>query len=256
MQGKTALVTGAAGGIGEAVVRALASRGVRVAAVDLNAERLREAAKAAVEDGLDVTAFPADVTLSSEVDEVVAEVESALGPIDYLVNAAGVLRMGAARSLSDEEWAVTFAVNTTGVFFMSRAVVNRMVARESGALVTVASNAAGTARAEMSAYAASKAAATMFTKCLGLEIAKYGIRANLVAPGSTDTPMLTSMWEDDSHARVSIEGNPETFRVGIPLGKLAQPQDVADAVVFLLSDEASHITMHDLTVDGGAALGV
>ncbi|MFE3937900.1 SDR family NAD(P)-dependent oxidoreductase, partial [Streptomyces goshikiensis] len=133
MQGKTALVTGAAGGIGEAVVRALASRGVRVAAVDLNADRLREAAKAAVEDGLDVTAFPADVTLSTEVDEVVAEVESALGPIDYLVNAAGVLRMGPARSLSDEEWAVTFAVNTTGVFFMSRAVVNRMVARESGA---------------------------------------------------------------------------------------------------------------------------
>lgn len=68
--------------------------------------------------------------------------------------------------------------------------------------------------------------------------------------------MLTSMWEDESHARVSIEGNPETFRVGIPLGKLARPQDVADAVVFLLSDEASHITMHDLTVDGGAALGV
>ncbi|MCJ1678536.1 2,3-dihydro-2,3-dihydroxybenzoate dehydrogenase [Streptomyces sp. APSN-46.1] len=256
MQGKTALVTGAAGGIGEAVVRALASRGVRVAAVDLNAERLRASAKAAVEDGLHVTAFPADVTRSSEVDEVVAEIESELGPIDYLVNAAGVLRMGQARTLSDEEWAVTFAVNTTGVFFMSRAVVNRMVARGSGALVTVASNAAGTARADMSAYAASKAAATMFTKCLGLEIAKYGIRANLVAPGSTDTPMLTSMWADESHALVSIDGNPETFRVGIPLGKLAQPQDVADAVVFLLSDAASHITMHDLTVDGGAALGV
>lgn len=256
MQGKTALVTGAAGGIGEAVVRMLASRGVRVAAVDRDAERLNVAVKSAVEEGLDVFAFPADVTVSSDVEGLVADVESALGPLDYLVNAAGVLRLAEARALTDDEWATTFAVNTTGVFFVSRAVVNRMVPRRRGAIVTVASNAAGTARAEMSAYAASKAAATMFTKCLGLEIAKFGIRANLVAPGSTDTPMLTSMWQDDSSAQMSINGNAEAYRVGIPLGKLARPQDVADAVVFLLSDMASHITMHDLTVDGGAALGV
>ncbi len=256
MQGKTALVTGAAGGIGEAVMRALASRGVRVAAVDRDAERLNVAVKSAAGEGLDVSAFPADVTLSSDVDGLVAEVESTLGPLDFLVNAAGVLRLAEARALTDDEWATTFAVNTTGVFFVSRAVVNRMVPRRRGAIVTVASNAAGTARAEMSAYAASKAAATMFTKCLGLEIAKFGIRANLVAPGSTDTPMLTSMWKDDSSAQVSINGNPEAYRVGIPLGKLARPEDVADAVVFLLSDQASHITMHDLTVDGGAALGV
>ncbi|MFB6615694.1 2,3-dihydro-2,3-dihydroxybenzoate dehydrogenase [Streptomyces sp. NPDC085524] len=256
MQGKTALVTGAAGGIGEAVVRALAARGVRVAAVDRDAERLAVAVKSAVGEGLTVSAFPADVTASSDVDGLVAEVESTLGPLDYLVNAAGVLRLAEARALTDEEWATTFAVNTTGVFFVSRAVVNRMVPRQRGAIVTVASNAAGTARAEMSAYAASKAAATMFTKCLGLEVAKFGIRANLVAPGSTDTPMLTSMWEDDSSARMSIDGNPDAYRVGIPLGKLARPQDVADAVVFLLSDMASHITMHDLTVDGGATLGV
>ncbi|MEU9377405.1 2,3-dihydro-2,3-dihydroxybenzoate dehydrogenase [Streptomyces sp. NPDC048255] len=256
MQGKTALVTGAAGGIGEAVVRMLASRGVRVAAVDRDAERLNVAVKSAVEEGLEVFAFPADVTVSSDVDGLVADVEATLGPLDYLVNAAGVLRLAEARALTDDEWATTFAVNTTGVFFVSRAVVNRMVPRRQGAIVTVASNAAGTARAEMSAYAASKAAATMFTKCLGLEIAKFGIRANLVAPGSTDTPMLTSMWQDDSSAQMSINGNAEAYRVGIPLGKLARPQDVADAVVFLLSDMASHITMHDLTVDGGAALGV
>ncbi|MFE6993304.1 SDR family oxidoreductase, partial [Streptomyces pharetrae] len=147
-------------------------------------------------------------------------------------------------------------VNTSGVFFTSRAVVNRMVPRRRGAIVTIASNAAGTARTEMSAYAASKAAATMFTKCLGLEVAKHGIRANLVAPGSTDTPMLSSMWQDESSARASIEGVPDAYRVGIPLGRLARPEDVAEAVVFLLSDKAAHITMHDLTVDGGAALGV
>lgn len=256
MQGKTALVTGAAGGIGEAIVHTLADRGARVAAVDRDADRLRDRVKEAVDKGFDVQAFPADITSSAEVDAMVDDVEALMGPIDYLVNAAGVLRLADARALTDEEWTTTFAVNTTGVFFVSRAVVNRMVARERGAIVTVASNAAGTARTEMSAYAASKAAATMFTKCLGLEVAKFGIRANIVAPGSTYTPMLTSMWRDERGANASLDGVPEAYRVGIPLRKLAQPGDVADAVVFLLSDRASHITMHDLTVDGGAALGV
>ncbi|AIR99406.1 2,3-dihydro-2,3-dihydroxybenzoate dehydrogenase [Streptomyces glaucescens] len=256
MEGRIALVTGAAGGIGEAVVRALAAHGARVVAVDRNAERLREIAKSVGEDGGRAEAFVADVTSSADVEALVEDVETTVGPIDYLVNGAGVLRMGEARKLTDEEWAVTFAVNTSGVFFTSRAVVNRMVPRRRGAIVTIASNAAGTARTEMSAYAASKAAATMFTKCLGLEVAKHGIRANLVAPGSTDTPMLSSMWQDESSARASIEGVPDAYRVGIPLGRLARPEDVAEAVVFLLSDKAAHITMHDLTVDGGAALGV
>ncbi|MFK0255520.1 2,3-dihydro-2,3-dihydroxybenzoate dehydrogenase [Streptomyces sp. NPDC090445] len=257
MEGKIALVTGAAGGIGEAIVRALASRGVRVAAVDRDADRLRKLAKAVEEDGgARVEPFPGDVTASVDVEALVDDVEALVGPLDFLVNAAGVLRLGEARMLTDQEWSTTFAVNTTGVFFVSRAVVNRMVPRRRGAIVTIASNAAGTARTEMSAYAASKAAATMFTKCLGLEVAKYGIRANLVAPGSTDTPMLNSMWQDESSARASIDGVPDSYRVGIPLGKLARPEDVAEAVVFLLSDKASHITMHDLTVDGGAALGV
>ncbi|MEV0410445.1 2,3-dihydro-2,3-dihydroxybenzoate dehydrogenase [Streptomyces sp. NPDC050448] len=255
MEGKIALVTGAAGGIGEAIVRALASRGVRVAAVDRDAGRLRDVAKSVAEEGGRVDPFPADVTSSADVESLVDDVEALVGPLDFLVNAAGVLRLAEARTLTDQEWSTTFAVNTTGVFFVSRAVVNRMVPRRRGAIVTIASNAAGTARTEMSAYAASKAAATMFTKCLGLEVAKFGIRANLVAPGSTDTPMLNSMWQDESSARASIDGVPDAYRVGIPLGKLARPEDVAEAVVFLLSDKAAHITMHDLTVDGGAALG-
>jgi 2,3-dihydro-2,3-dihydroxybenzoate dehydrogenase len=107
----------------------------------------------------------------------------------------------------------------------------------------------------MAAYAASKAAATSFTKTLGLELARYGIRCNVVAPGSTDTPMLTSLWADGDARRASIDGTPETYRIGIPLGRLASPDNVADAVLFLLSDRAAHITLHDLTVDGGAALG-
>ncbi|CAM5468535.1 2,3-dihydro-2,3-dihydroxybenzoate dehydrogenase OS=Streptomyces alboniger OX=132473 GN=CP975_14845 PE=3 SV=1 [Streptomyces alboniger] len=256
MRTKIALVTGAAGGIGAAVVEALSAQGISVAAVDRDGDQLAVLVKEAAERDEVVEAFVGDVTSSARVEALVDDVEERLGPIDYLVNAAGVLRLAEARALTDEEWSVTFAVNTTGVFFVSRAVVNRMVARRSGAIVTIASNSAGTARTEMSAYAASKAAATMFTKCLGLEVAKYGIRANIVAPGSTDTPMLTAMWTDQGSARASIDGVPEAYRVGIPLGKLARPTDVANAVAFLLSDKASHITMHDLTVDGGAALGV
>ncbi|WP_460072734.1 2,3-dihydro-2,3-dihydroxybenzoate dehydrogenase [Streptomyces sp. YKOK-I1] len=256
MKGTIALVTGAAGGIGEAVVRLLAGRGVLVAAVDLDADRLTGLVGALVADGLPVRAFPADVTSSREVETLVDTVERELGPLDHLVNAAGVLRLSEARDLSDQDWSATFAVNTDGAFFASRAVVNRMVPRGRGAVVTVASNAAGTARAEMAAYAASKAATAAFTKCLGLEVARHNIRCNVVAPGSTDTPMLHGMHADRGAVAASVSGDPGAYRVGIPLGKVARPEDVARAVAFLLSDEAGHITMHSLTVDGGATLGV
>lgn len=256
MQDKVALVTGAARGIGAAVARALGESGAVVAAVDRDEELVRETAEKLTADGLRVHAFTADVSRGDRVESVVEEVEQQLGPVEYLVNAAGVLRLGEARKLTDEDWESTFAVNATGVFLMSRAVVNRMVPRASGSIVTVVSNAAGTARADMAAYAASKAAATMYTKCLGLEVARHGIRCNLVAPGSTDTPMLRSMWHDESGPKGTIEGRADAFRVGIPLRKLARASDIADAVAFLLSDRASHITMEHLTVDGGATLGV
>ncbi|MFE0643185.1 2,3-dihydro-2,3-dihydroxybenzoate dehydrogenase [Streptomyces sp. NPDC058877] len=256
MEGRTALVTGAAGGIGEAVARTLAEQGARVAALDRDADRLARVVDRLTARGLRVTAVPADVTSSEDVERAVAVVEDTVGPVDALVNAAGVLRLGEARTFTDRDWADTFAVNATGVFHVSRAVVDRMVTRGGGAVVTVASNAAATARTEMAAYAASKAAATAFTKCLGLEVARHGIRCNVVAPGSTDTPMLRGMHEGDTAVRTSVAGTPSAFKVGIPLGKPALPEDIARAVAFLLSDGAGHITLHSLTVDGGATLGV
>lgn len=255
MSERVALVTGAAGGMGSVIAARLGANGARVALVDREAERLARVAKDLANDNVVAEAFPVDVRSSAEVDNAVEQVSDRLGPIDYLVNAAGVLRVGEARELSDEDWALTMDVNTTGVFYVTRAVVNRMAGRGRGAVVTVASNAAGTPRTGMAAYAASKAATTTFTKVVGLEVAQLGIRCNIVAPGSTETEMLSSLWTDGDWRRSSIEGVAEQFRLGIPLGKIAQPADVADAVLFLLSDRAGHITMHHLTVDGGATLG-
>ncbi|MFE7662300.1 2,3-dihydro-2,3-dihydroxybenzoate dehydrogenase [Streptomyces celluloflavus] len=255
MQDKTAIVTGAAGGIGGAVAAALAKRGVRVAAVDLDAARLEQWAAEGTADTSRVTAFPADVSDAAAVHTLVGEVERRLGAVDFLVNAAGVLHLGPVVGFGDREWAHTLAVNTTGVFHLCRAVAERMIPRGTGSIVTVASNAARTPRAEMAAYAASKAAAVQLTKSLGIELSGHGIRCNVVAPGSTDTPMLTSMWHDESGREATLRGNPAAYRLGIPLGRIARPENIADAVLFLLSDEASHITLHELTVDGGATLG-
>ncbi|MET9323151.1 2,3-dihydro-2,3-dihydroxybenzoate dehydrogenase [Streptomyces sp. NPDC003038] len=255
MDNKVALVTGAAGGIGLAVARRLAEEGAAVAAVDRDATRLREAVDKLIADGLTARAYPADVTSTEQVEAVVDQVEAELGPLDFLVNTAGILRMGEVRDFSDEDWLQTFEVNVSGVFRLSRAAVNRMAPRGRGAIVTVASNAAGTPRTGMAAYGASKAAATMLTKSLGLEVAQYNIRCNVVAPGSTDTAMLASMWEDEQGPAKTIAGNPASYKVGIPLGKLARTTDIAEAVLFLLSDRAAHITLHVLTVDGGATLG-
>ncbi|MBG0829087.1 2,3-dihydro-2,3-dihydroxybenzoate dehydrogenase [Planomonospora sp. ID67723] len=251
-----ALVTGAAGGIGAAIARTLGEEGIPVALLDRDEDGLRELAGKLGADGLRVAAFPVDVGSSARVEAVVDEAERLLGPITKLVNAAGVLRTGRAVTMSDDDWAATFAVNVNGVFHVSRAVVSRMVPRRAGAVVTVASNAALVARADMAAYCASKAAATAFTKALGLEVAGYGIRCNVVTPGSADTPMLSALWSDRDRAlRSSIEGSPKVYRTGIPLGKIATPADVAEAVAFLLSSRAKHITLQHLTVDGGATLG-
>lgn len=255
MDGKIALVTGAAGGIGSAIVRELTGRRATVAAIDHDESNLVDTVAKLRADELAVHAFPVDVTNGAAVEAMVEQVERQLGPVEFLVNAAGVLRAGEARAMTEEDWAVTFAVNATGVFLVSRAVVNRMVTRSRGAIVTVASNAASVARAGMAAYAASKAAATMFTKCLGLEVAGHGIRCNVVAPGSTDTPMLRSLWRDDNGPQETIDGRLDTYRAGIPLRRIADPSDIADAVAYLLSDQAKHITLQSLTVDGGATLG-
>lgn len=246
LSGRIALVTGAAGGIGAALVRMLRSEGVTVVATDLGTDGIP------VLDGVHREAL--DVTRAADVEALVARIEAGLGPISLGANVAGVLATGLVAETSDAEWARVFAVNAQGVFHVGRALARRMTPRRHGSIVTVSSNAAGVPRHGMAAYAASKAAATMFTRCLGLELAPHGIRCNILAPGSTLTPMQTRMWADAEGASRVIAGAPEIHKTGIPLGKLATPEDVAEAAVFLLSDRAGHITMADLYVDGGATL--
>ncbi|MCP3060400.1 2,3-dihydro-2,3-dihydroxybenzoate dehydrogenase [Myxococcus sp. K38C18041901] len=251
---RVALVTGAARGIGAEVARVLAPEAT-IAALDTNAEGLLALVAELRARGHKASAWPVSVSDAAAVETVVERIEKELGPIHILVNVAGVLRMSPIVEMSDEDWATTFGVNTNGVFHVSRAVARRMVPRREGVIVTVASNASSTPRLQMGAYAASKAASTMFTKCLGLELAQYGIRCNVVSPGSTDTDMQRGMWKDANGAQAVIAGSSESFRVGIPLQRIADPRDIAHAVQFLVSDRARHITLHDLCVDGGATLG-
>lgn len=252
--GKTMVVTGAAQGIGEAVARRLVAEGAFVYAFDLKHEALHALGTELNQAGKVMETMMVDISKQHDVDAAIDRIES-MRTIDGLVNAAGVLFADAFEATTAENWIKTFDVNVHGTFFVSHSVARRMSRRRKGAVVTIASNAAATPRVNMSAYCASKAATAMLTKCMGLELGKLGIRCNVVSPGSTNTAMLKAMAGNViERDRKLIDGDQEAYRTGIPLRRIAQPEDVASAVAFLLSDEANHITLHDLVVDGGATL--
>lgn len=252
---RVVVVTGAAQGIGEALTRKLVKAGARVAALDAKSDKLALLDRT-LNAGERLSVHGVDVSDAAAVERAIAAAEEHHGPIDYLASVAGILQMGTIVELDDEQWARAMAVNATGPFNVARAVARRMIDRRRGAIVVVSSNAAGTPRMAMGAYAASKAAASQMTRCLGLELAEYGIRCNIVSPGSTDTDMQRGMWSDASAKERVIAGTLETYKAGIPLGKIATADEVSEAILFLLSERASHITMHDLRIDGGATLGV
>lgn len=250
-----AVVTGAAGGIGAAITRALVEAGYGVAMLDTDASGL-----AAVEEKLAATgtgaavAHVVDVSDAAAVVRTIDLVEEQAGPVVALVNAAGLLRPAPLSEITADDWRRTFEVNTTGVLHLLSTVVPRLAERGGGSVVTIASNAAHTPRIGMGTYAASKAAAAILTRSIGLEYAAAGVRCNNVAPGSTDTPMLTAL-AGESAVRASVDGDIDRHKLGIPLGRIASPEAIAEVVLFLLSDAAGHITLETITVDGGATLG-
>ncbi|GAA5787498.1 2,3-dihydro-2,3-dihydroxybenzoate dehydrogenase [Chitiniphilus shinanonensis] len=250
--GRAVLVTGAAQGIGAAIVRRLLADGATVHAADRNAGELAHLAEGLAPAGRLYT-HVLDIARPDAVRATVAAITDA-APLHGLVNCAGVLTPGSLLDTDADTWRQTFEVNVHGTFHVSQAVARHMAGHGDGAIVTVASNAGLTPRVEMGAYCASKAAAAMLTRCLGLELGRHGIRCNVVSPGSTRTPMLTTLlgeWSADADRRL-VDGDPQRYRTGIPLRKVAEPDDIARAVAFLLSPDAGHITMQNLVIDGGA----
>ena len=244
------VVTGAAQGIGEGVARHLASGGARLALIDRQAEEL-----SAIAGELGVTGLTADLTDEASIDRAIADAEEAVGGIAGLVNIAGVQHLGPLVEQSAEDFDAHFAVNLRGTWLVSRAAARFMSAREAGSIITVSSNAARVPRVRQGAYCASKAGVSQLMRVLALELGPQGIRVNTIAPGATETPMIRRMMEGMGFGEAMLKGDLDNFRTGVPLGRIAQVKDVADAVAFLLSDQSHYITMHEMVIDGGASLG-
>ncbi|WP_349922437.1 2,3-dihydro-2,3-dihydroxybenzoate dehydrogenase [Aeromonas veronii] len=242
-RGKRVWVTGAGRGIGREVAEQFVAAGASVVGLDLAFPYTDYPFATRVLDMRDSGA------VNACCEQLLAD-----GGLDVLVNGAGVLRLGPTEALSDADWDDCLAVNASGVFYLLRALVPHFKEERRGAIVTIGSNAAHVPRMQMAAYCASKAAVTSLTQTVGLELAPFGVRVNLVSPGSTDTEMLRGMLPDEGAMARTIAGLPDQFKLGIPLRKIATAQEIAHSVLFLASDLASHITLQDLVVDGGATL--
>ncbi|CAI8857656.1 2,3-dihydro-2,3-dihydroxybenzoate dehydrogenase EntA [Kosakonia quasisacchari] len=243
--GNIVWVTGAGKGIGYATAKAFVEAGAHVTGFDL---------------AFGGTDYPfscevLDVADAGQVQAVCQRLLMQSERLDVLVNAAGVLHMAATDELTAQAWQNTFAINVGGAFNLFQQTMAQFRRQQSGAIVTVASDAAHTPRIGMSAYGASKAALKSLALSVGLELAASRVRCNIVSPGSTDTDMQRLLWLSDDAEQQRIRGFGEQFKLGIPLGKIARPQEVANTILFLASDLANHITLQDIVVDGGSTLG-
>lgn len=243
---KIAWVTGVNQGIGAQIMQQLIAQNIYVVGFDLSIRNFMTS------DHYEV--HQCNVGDSSQVFDLCQKLLNT-SPPDYFINTAGVLHLDGHDALPIEAWRQTFEVNTFAPFYFLKNLSPHFRNKREGSIVMVSSNSARVPRIEMAAYGASKAALTSFSKTVALELAEYGVRVNIVSPGSTVTPMLRQLWNDASGEQKTIHGNLAQYKVGIPLQKIALTQDIANAVMFLISDQASHITMHDLVVDGGATLG-
>lgn len=252
------IVTGAARGIGAVVVKKLLQQDHQVIGIDLNPDfqTWEIAQQITPRQQQNFHAIAHDISHTKTLIELIQQSPWAAHPITGLVNAAGILEMGSLLESTEAQWQHNLAVNFMGPALLSQWVAKQMIPHKTGAIVSISSNAALIPRMNIGLYATTKATVSHYFKNLALELAPHGIRCNLVLPGSTLTQMQKKLWTDDQPPKGVIEGNLEQYRSGIPLGKMAEPEDVANAILFLLSDQAQQITMHELVVDGGATLGV
>ena len=245
LDGKTALVTGASRGIGRAIAIRLASEGAAVAINYAGNVKAAEEVKAVIEAaGGRAMLVQADVADSTAVDAMIKAVIEAFGQIDILVNNAGIARDGLLMRMKEEDWDAVINTNLKGIFHCTKAVSKLMMKKRYGRIVNMASVVGLIGNAGQSNYAAAKAGVIGFSKSMARELASRGITVNMVAPGFIDTDMTAVLPDKVREAMVA----------DIPLGKIGTPENVADAVVFLVSDQASYITGQTINVDGGMVM--
>jgi 3-oxoacyl-[acyl-carrier protein] reductase len=243
---RVAIVTGAGRGIGRGIARCLARAGAGVVVVDKEEERIAPVVSEVEGLGRRGLGISADVARVDDVKRVVRETMERFGKIDILVNNAGVLVVRRMIEQTEEEWDRVLDVNLKGAFLCCREVVPEMMAHQRGAIVNIASIAAFHVTVPHVPYAASKAGVVALTRDLAYEVGRHGIRVNAIAPGPIETPM----------ARIAGEEQRQRIAANVPLGRIGQPEDIGNAVVFLASDAASFITGATLPVSGGADLHV
>jgi 3-oxoacyl-[acyl-carrier protein] reductase len=244
LEGRVALVTGGAEGIGLAIARRLASAGARTAIADLNGETLKEAVAGLRGEGLDVAGFPADVSTPAAVRDLVQAVKAHWGHVEILVNNAGITGGSTeVRDFDPEVWDQVFAVNAKGVFLCCQAVLKDMEAAGHGRIVNVASIAGKEGNPRLSAYSASKAAVIGFTKSLAKEVATRNVLVNAISPAVIQTRILDQVSQETRDYMISR----------IPMGRVGQPEEVAALVHWLSSDDCSFTTGQCLDISGGRA---
>lgn len=246
LEGKVAIITGSASGFGEGMARRFAAEGARVVVADLNA---KGAERVAEEIGGDAIAVTTDVSQRAEVEQLVAAAESAFGRVDIMVNNAGYThRNGDLLEVDEDTFDLITAVNMKAVYFATLCVVPIMERQGGGVIINTASTAGVRPRPGLTWYNASKGWAITATKSMAVELAPKNIRVNCLCPVAGDTPMLVQfMGEDTPQTR-------KRFLSSIPLGRFSTPQDIANAALFLASEEASFITGVALEVDGGRSV--
>ncbi len=244
LEGKVALVRGAGRGIGKAIAERLAAEGAKVAVADIDPAT---AAATAAEIGRGAIAVTMDVTDGASVRDAVAETAKQLGPIDVLVNNAGWDKIEPFVKSQEETWDRVIAINLKGPIRCARAVLDSMIERRSGKIVSIGSDAGRVGSSGEAVYSAAKAGVIGFGRTLAREVARYGINVNVVCPGPTNTPLLQE----------TIGGNEKlmaSLKQAIPLGRTGEPDDLASAVAFLASDDAGFITGQTLSVSGGLSM--
>jgi 2-hydroxycyclohexanecarboxyl-CoA dehydrogenase len=249
-EGKTVIVTGGGGGIGGATCRRFGKDGARVAVLDLNVEAAETVAAAIRAEGGQAAAIRCDITDRASVDAAVAATQAQLGPIDVLVNNAGWDVFIPFTKTAPAQWDKLIAINLTGALHMHHAVLPGMAVRKSGRIVNIASDAARVGSSGEAVYAACKGGLVALSKSLAREHARHGITINVVCPGPTDTALLAGVAEGAAHPEKLIEA----FTRAIPLGRLGQPDDLAGAISFFASDDASFITGQVVSVSGGLTM--